>query len=306
MVDPLILMSLSYLIQNMCVLYLLSPFPHSRPSPLSSSVLSFDPLPSFTLLFFCRDFLPAGAVEIFNCPLVSVEHSRFTNNTSWGIATTPYSGNAGALAIGYNDTDLPDRLTCLSPNVSLVNVSFVGNRAEAITDFKYTVAQILQYRIYNQRGGGLACYLGAPNYSVVVTLNGCFFERNMADSAGGGAYMYLTGHNNSHMIKITDTDFQSNNATDGGGLEITYDTEDSIVSPNIVHLEDCNFNNNSGKFGGGMKNIQLNSLGNMNSLSVVRSTFSNNTAAVGAALYLQSRYTIVNVAMKIRIALRDW
>lgn len=257
-------------------------------------------------IYSYREFLPAGAIEIFNCPMVSVQHSRFTNNTSWGIATTPYSGNAGALAIGYNDTHLPDRLSRLAPEISLVNVSFVRNSAEAIDDFRYTTSQVLQRRVYNQRGGGLACYLGAPSYSVVVTLDWCTFEENLADSAGGGVYMYLTGDKNFHMVNITNTKFQGNDAPDGGGLEITYDTADSIKTPNIVHLENCSFINNRGNFGGGIKNIQLNSLGNMNNLSVVRSNFSNNVAPVGAALYLQSRYAIVNTSMKVRIALRDW
>ena len=257
-------------------------------------------------LCLLSDFSHAGAVEMFNCPNVSVEHSNFTNNTSDGIGQTPYSGNAGALAIGYNNIDLPPDLLAISPSISIVNVSFVRNRALAVEGFKYSVGQVLLTKLYNQRGGGLACYLGTPNYSVKVLLDGCTVMENHADSAGGGVYMYLTGANNSHTVDILNTKFQKNDAPDGGGLEITYDTEDSRDNPNNVYLKACDFTGNNGHFGGGFKNIQLNSQGNMNNVSIVECNFSSNTATVGAALYLQSSYTIVNVAMMMRITLENW
>ena len=245
-------------------------------------------------------------MEIFNCPNISVEHSHFTNNTSDGIGQTPYSGNAGALAIGYNDTDLSSDLLKIAPCISIVNVSFVKNRALAVDGFKYSIGQVLFTKLYNQRGGGLACYLGTPNYSVKVLIDGCDFVGNCADSAGGGVYMYLAGANNSHTVDILNTEFRENNSPDGGGLEITYDTEDSIENPNNICIQACNFTSNIGHLGGGFKNVQLNSQGNMNKVLIVESKFSHNTATAGAALYLISIYTVIDVSMMMRITLENW
>ena len=243
-------------------------------------------------------------MEILNSPAVVIEGCRFTNNTSLGIGTAQYSGNAGAVAIGYNNLSSPE--DSLRPCIQVSNSVFVDNSAAVIEGFSRSTSEVLASRIYNQRGGATAFYFGTDNYSAEVLIDHCDFEGNVAASAGGGVYMYLTGENNAHTVTITKTNFTRNQAADGGGLEITFDTSDSIVNPSQIYIADCNFLRNIGTFGGGFKSIQLNSQGNQNYVTVVNSEFTENVAPVGSGIYFQSRFTIVKVVMKTRIMLQDW
>ena len=173
-----------------------------------------------------------------------VESCTFTNNTSQGIGQTPYSGNAGGIAVGYSDTQFPARLQECTPQINISRSQFEKNRALAGDGFQYSVAEIISKRVYNQRGGGIACYLGTPNSSTKITIDQCVIAGNVASSAGGGLYVFLTGENNTHQVNITRTEFIRNNAPDGGGLEITFDTDVSVERPNWIFITDCNFTGN--------------------------------------------------------------
>ncbi len=252
------------------------------------------------------DFTPGGAVEISNSPLVTVDSCCFTNNTSQGIGTTPYSGNSGALAVGYSNTELPDRLLGQTPQIVIMNSRFVKNSALAMGKFQYTTAQVLSRRVYNQRGGGIAVYFGTPNYNGTVLIYQCVLDGNTANSAGGGVYMYLTGENNSHTVDIHRSDISRNIGPDGGGIELTFDTSVSFETPNRITINDSTFEENRGKYGGGCKFIQVNSQGNLNSITIKNSSFSGNVAQVGSALYFQSRYVVTDIAAAKRIFVEDW
>ncbi len=235
-----------------------------------------------------------------------VENCLFTNNTSEGIGTNAYSGNSGALAVGYNDTQLPDRVLEWSPRLTIVDTKFLNNSARAAAEFKLTVAQVLKDHVYNQRGGAIAVYYGAPNYSGIVSIVHCELVGNSADSAGGAVYMYLTGENNSHIVNITGSEVSQNYASDGGGVEITFDTSISYISPNQIYIDGTNFTGNRGVYGGAIKFIQVSSQGNFNALMVKDSMFSGNMATVGSALYFQSRYVVSKVATQNRTFVDNW
>ncbi len=255
---------------------------------------------------FPSNFHPAGALEILNSPTVIAKGCRFTNNTSFGIGMTSYSGNAGGIAIGFNNTNLPILDDTERIAISIYQSVFVKNSASVIPEFNRSTGEVLATRIYNQRGGGVALYFGTAGLSADVSIDGCDFEENVADSAGGGVYMYLTGEGNAHAVNITDTNFMLNTAVDGGGLEISFDTAISVREPNDIHIANCKFLRNKGNFGGGFKSIQLNSHGNQNKVKLVNCEFTENDAPVGSGIYFQSRFTIITVAMETRIVLRDW
>ncbi len=219
-----------------------------------------------------------------------------------GIGTREFSGNAGGVAIGYSssETDEP-------PNISILSCEFRNNIASAVPQFNYSVLEVLTTHIYNQRGGGMAFYFGASNYSGTITIQDTAIVNNMASDSGGGIYMYLGGTCSFQNITIYNTRFIGNGAVkDGGGLEITHSNSMSYKQPNQVTLVNCSFSGNHGEFGGGYKNIQLHPRSNFNNLLVRDTLFEENTAQGGAGIYLQSFEMIDKVVLPNRITLESW
>ena len=245
-------------------------------------------------------------MEISNCPQVIVSGCRFTNNTSLGIGVERYSGNAGAIAVGYNDRPRPEHLQDKPPIILISESTFENNNATAAEAFQYDISEVLGRRLYNQRGGSIACYFGTPSYSATVNITGSIIRDSFARDSGGGVYMFLAGDDNAHTVNICNTDFIGNEALDGGGLEITQSTPDSLTRPNWVTVSRCNFLKNFGNFGGGFKSIQLDTHGNMNFVTVYNTSFSENKALVGSGLYLQSLYAIDTVKLEKRIIVDNW
>lgn len=152
----------------------------------------------------------------------------------------------------------------------------------------------------------MAFYFGASNYGGNVRIKNSQFIDCKAKDSGGGVYMFLGGTNSTHTVSISDTNFVGNCAQDGGGLEITHSKDDSVDNPNMIQITRCKFEGNLGNFGGGFKNIQINDQANSNYLSVKDTVFENNTATVGAAIYLQAVATVLTATLNRQIILEDW
>ena len=254
-------------------------------------------------LLLYRNFKLGGAVDISNSPDICIEDTLFINDKSLGISNQPFSGNAGGVAIGYNNTGhLHDVLL----EVTITRCSFVDNSALAGEDQRLTVLEVLSRRVYNQRGGGVAFYFGEDDYNGTVRIEHSNFTGNVADDSGGGIYMFLGGTGSNYTIDIYNTSFTGNRALDGGGLEITHSNPDSLYRPNSISVVECRFERNHGNFGGGYKNIQLNDLTNLNHLFIQNTSFDENEAPVGAGIYLQSVVTVRNVTLLKRITMENW
>lgn len=244
-------------------------------------------------------------MEISNSPTVCIENSTFTNNTSCGYGMSRFSGNAGGVAIGYDD--IPGHVPPdTSPSITITGCIFQGNTANATENNTLTVLSVLSNRTYNQRGGGMALYFGAMSYDAVVRVENSCFINNTAQDSGGGIYMFLSGNGSAHNVTIFNTDFIRNRAQDGGGLEITHSNVNSSLNPHSIDVTECMFEKNWGKFGGGFKNIQLNDHSNSNSLTVTDTDFCDNEADVGAGIYLQSVSTVERATLQKRIFIQDW
>ena len=239
-----------------------------------------------------------------------MNNCTFTNNTSLGIGMRRYSGNAGAISIGFDDRPRQDRLQNILPFIRITSSIFSDNNSTALEGFQYTAAQVLSRRIYNQRGGAIACYFGASNYSANIEISGCTFEGNYVRDSGGAVYMFLTGQDNGHSVTIRECDFTNNTAIVGGGVELTFDTFLANFSSNVVLnqvlIEDSNFTRNTGRYGGGYSHIQVNARENLNNLTIRKCTFIENTAPVGSAVYLQYVYTVNHALLKKMIFVEDW
>jgi predicted outer membrane repeat protein len=192
------------------------------------------------------------------------------------------------------------------PQIMIRGCTFEDNLATASGEFLFTVTEVLSSRVYNQRGGGLAFYFGTNNYSGVINIQDSRFTGNKARDSGGGIYAFLGGPYSAHNISISNTSFVRNSAQDGGGLEITHSNNNSIANPNFIRVTNCKFDGNSGKFGGGYKNIQLDGQTNANHLVVTGTVFKDNVADVGAGIYLQAVVTIIRFTLQRRVTMEDW
>lgn len=249
-----------------------------------------------------RNFDFGGALDISNSPNICIESSYFINDTSMGLSKKIFSGNAGAVAIGYNDTG---HLHDIKPQIIIRGCSFINNAARVSDNF-ITVIEVLLKHVYNQRGGGMAFYFGENEYNGTITIEQCEFSNNTAEDSGGGIYMFLSGRNSFQTIMVINTSFIGNTAQYGGGLETTHFNQDSLLTPNNITVIFCVFEENFGISGGGYNNIQLNHLANFNHLYVRATIFHNNIADVGAGLYMQSAVTVTNVTLPKRIFVENW
>ena len=232
----------------------------------------------------------------------------FSNNTSLGIANRTYSGNAGGMAIGY-DENFNNEPDYHPYNIMIIYSIFECNQADAngSADFEREASLLLRQRIFKQRGGGIALYFGTKNTSVHVEILQSSFIGNYAKSAGGGLYILLEGEN--HTITIHDCNFTSNSAYVGAGIEIAYntDTYDSFsateILPHTAILTDSIFIRNNGEYGGAVSNSQL---GYLNILTVKNCTFMENSGSVGAAIYLQLFSSVLSFSPERKIVIEDW
>ena len=246
-------------------------------------------------------------MEISNSPIVRIESCKFENNTSLGIGTRPFSGNGGGLSIGYDLTPRLDSLRNVFPNISIVSSEFIGNNANAVEGYQYPLLDVLRTGVYNQRGGGIAFFSGTANYSADITIYNCLIQDNSARSNGGGAYIFLGGTHNSHKITVQKTHFLNNRATYVGGLLFSLNTDDSVDNPNQIYISDCVIQGNNARvINGGLTVYQSNEKGNLNNVTITNTSFVNNTAEIGGAVYLQTVFTTRNVPRRNRILLENW
>ena len=169
---------------------------------------------------------------------------------------------------------------------------------------------MLKQRIFTQRGGGLAFYIGTVNNSAQVKILRCSFSGNFARGAGGGLYINLLGANSSHSISIQECNFTNNSAKIGAGLDTFYHPV-TYTSPNStngllahrVAIINCVFAGNTAQYGGALSNIQL---GYLNALYVSNCSFVDNEGPLGAALYLHFLFTTFSFVPERRIVIKDW
>ena len=183
------------------------------------------------------------------------------------------------------------------------------NTATALDDLQYEDVQVIGRNIYNQRGGGVACYFGASNYSADVEIKGCTFEDNYVRHSGGGVYMFMSGEDCAHSVHIQECEFVGNDATFGGGVQLSFDTSLSDLSNVLVNqavVEDCVFSGNQATVGGGLSVVQINKQENLNSLTVQNCQFIDNGAQLGSAVSAQYIFTINFASLEKLIIIEDW
>lgn len=282
------------------------------------------------VFYLCRNFTDT-VLDIFNVGNVLVDNCTFENNFNNGSGSTPFRGNAGAIAIGFSNVSDADIDITEYTNIAITNSMFINNTANT----SRTTDDVLMGKIFSGRGGAIALYITSPdnvNVSVQFTSKFNHFISNNATSAGGAIYAHLSGNYTNVTLHVEDCNFTGNDAPDGAGIEFTYDLGKSacvISSCDIDNVIDCSptmsptlscpsyvpaksivkncyFERNHGGFGGAFKGIQINPFGNNNFITFEDCTFVNNIADVGAAAYFQSRYSVADVRMNNSIRMENW
>ena len=203
-----------------------------------------------------------GAVTLWGLTgNVSITNCTFQNNS----ATSYYGG-----AMGFDDS---------TGNVSITNCTFQNNSAYAgggvwlygSTGSVSITNCTFQNNSATYSGGAVLLWGSTGN----VSITNCTLQNNSANFEGGAVTLWgLTGN-----VSITNCTFQNNSATSYYGGAMGFDGSTGNVS-----ITNCTFQNNSAYAGGA---VWL--YGSTGSVSITNCTFQNNSAAFygrGGAIYI--------------------
>ena len=193
---------------------------------------------------------------------VSITNCIFQNNSATYSGVVLLSRSTGNVSITncifQNNSATYSSVVLLSGstgNVSITNCIFQNNSAT------YSA------------GVAVSSYLSTGN----VSITNCTFQNNSATyGVGGGVSLYGSTGN----VSITNCIFQNNSATNGVGGGVSL-----YGSIGNVSITNCTFQNNSATFDGGAVYISEADL-----VIIDKSTFINNTAVRGAAVYASNTY----------------
>ena len=189
---------------------------------------------------------------------VSITNCTFQSNSAandGGAVLLSSTGNVSITSCTFQNNSATNGgavwLERLTGNVSITNCRFQNNSA---TD----------------DGGAVLLYGSSGN----VSITNCTFQNNSAANDGGAVRLDGSSGN----VSITNCTFQSNSAANDGGA-VWLDGSSGNVS-----ITNCTFLNNSATFDGGAIYISLTDV-----VIIYKSTFINNTAIRGAAVYASNR-----------------
>ena len=224
-------------------------------------------------------FYGGGGAVVFEASTgdVSITHCTFQNNIAF------YGGDGGAVML-YESTGDVSITYCTFKNsggavmfeastgdVSITYCTFKNNGGGAVMFEASTGGVSITYCTFQNNsatfGGGGAVILSDSQGNVNITY--CTFQNNSAGSAGAVRLLESTGD-----VSITYCTFQNNSATFGGAVCLGGSTGN-------VSITYCTFQNNSAKYGGA---VWLG--GSTGNVSITYCTFQNNSAKYGGAVCL--------------------
>ena len=234
-----------------------------------------------------------GNVSIMNC--------TFQNNS----ATTSGTGGGGAV-IFYEAASDVSITNCMFQNSSVTQGRDTGGGGGVLLFALIGDASITNCTFQNNSAGSPGGAMMLYGIAGDVRITSCTFENNSA-LYGGAVYWYgvwgdIQNNNieivlpgSSGSISISNCTFESNGATNGGGAVFSWVGELSNIQHNNIYMQQngptgyvsiisCTFQNNSATIGGAIFIISINS--NL----IGGSTFFNNTANNGAAVYAVNSY----------------
>ena len=216
-----------------------------------------------------------GALNIFNCPNVTVQYCKFYNNTSSSYFTRkPFQGNSGGLSVAYN-TELA---SLSSINVLVTDCVFMNNSANPPPFLFLSTTDLIEKQIFSGRGGGMAMPIRAT-CPLKVTVNNSVFMNNFAQNYGGSMYCFMGGTNSNQTYMFGNNSFVNNEALIGSGA--MHFGNFGRTSPNTsLHgaIYNCTFKNNRAQSGGCSHMFPSYSGFSGNYITIEKCIFHNNTA----------------------------
>ena len=199
-----------------------------------------------------------GAVHLFGSPAtVTITRCTFQNNSAAdGGGAVILDGPIGNVIVAdctFQNNNGGALLSASEGNVSITNCTFQNNNAA-----------------YGESGGAVWLVIEG-----IGSITNCTFQNNSATDGRLGSAVWFNGSTGN--FSITNCTFQNNSATNSGAVWLS--------SAGYVRITSCTFQNNSATFDGGAICISVTDL-----VTIDKSTFINNTAVRGAAVYASNMY----------------
>jgi hypothetical protein len=159
------------------------------------------------------------------------------------------------------------------------------------------------------RGGGLSVYIRGTASDLNFTIKNCTFLNNTA-IWGGGLFVEADDRVYGNAIHVEDSEFYGNscpfsttNGTAGGGVQLShyaYSLEEqgdfpAMAKGNVFEIDNCIFINNSALDGAGLSvvwSLQRVPLEQVLHIHILRSSFRNNIAKLGAAIHIDQFWLV--------------
>ena len=246
-----------------------------------------------------------GAVLVgFGSPSdVSISNCTFQNNS----AANGVGGGGGVLF--YSLTSDVSITNCTFQNNIVTKVDQVGGGGGVCSFMSTGDVSITSCTFQNNS----ATYEGVGNcvggavllYGITGSITSSTFENNSAFYGGAVCWIEVLGdiqnndikvllHGSTGNTSITNCIFQNNSATNGGalfswvGVLSNIQNNNTYMEPNgttgYLSITNCTFQKNSATIGGGIFILSI------SSILIIGSTFTNNTADGGAAVYAINSY----------------
>lgn len=290
----------------------------SQNSTSTASSDANETLPAITALYFafCTEVTLlnihvshsiASAVVMYNTKHLTVRDSHFLFNS----VNNPEKLSNAAFYVEFcycdpgvvHDNCTPHNNT--NANYTFYSSEFIGNDVLHISDNRTFYIPYKNDYFSFGRGGGLSIVFKGDASDNVVNVESCSLRRNVA-LWGGGVFVEFEDDAKHNSVRFTNTNFWYNhvvndsptNGTGGGGARVDFlNFNESLKGfhGNSVKFDTCQFFNNSANHGGGLSLLttpEQQVLSPTNILTIVKCTFTENFAPLGAAMDLSTWHSI--------------
>ena len=256
------------------------------------------------ILVFCFRNHEHGALNIFNCPNVTVRHCTFRNNTSTSYFTRKqFQGNSGGLSLGYN----MGLASLSSINVLVTDSVFINNSADPPSYLFFSTTGLMEEYIFTGRGGGIAMPVNVT-CPVDVIINNNLMDNNYAKSYGGGIYSYINGITGNQTYIFESILFIANEAGIGSGA-LNFGNYETTQPFSTLHgtIHNCTFKHNRAHAGGCLHMFPSLRGFSGNFITIKECLFHNNTSIEsGGAIDITSYNFYYNREHYNPVQLIDW
>ena len=238
---------------------------------------------------------------MFDCTgQINILNSTFANNS---LSPTDCKSGGGGLYIEFSECSPEWVGRCDSSNnfynsnseFIIENCQFIDNNRSfsRTSDISQRLATA-EYNRVGHGGGGVAIWARGHSMNNKLTVKNCSFDGNEA-MYGGGLYFQFQQQSSNGNLLILSTIFKNNIASGGGGGIDIGSRFIGLYFPrnNTVFIDDCNFEENQARFGGGTAVFSTLTYKQdpLIAISFTNCTWKGNRAAFGLAMNVVALFT---------------